>query len=121
MLNRRIATPLAGLVLAAFLATSLGCATPIYRRDYGPIVGMGGGTYDVALPGPKSRLATAGWEQTRNNDNLSEVTGADLLRAQAFPSLGGSTLARPRYLYISRSEQQMIFFGKTRRSHSVYP
>ena len=121
MSNQRIATPLARLVLAASLASLVGCATPVYRRDHGPIVGYQGNAFDVVLPGPRSRLADAGWEQTRNNDNLSEVTTADRLRAQAFPSLDGPTLARPRYIYFSRSDNRFIYFAKPPRRGTVYP
>ena len=121
MLNQRIATPLAGVVLAASLASLVGCATPVYRRDHGPIVGYQGNAFDVVLPGPRSRLADAGWEQTRNNDNLSEVTTADRLRAQAFPSLDGPTLARPRSIYISQSANRFIYFARPSRRPSVYP
>lgn len=111
--------------LCALLALILAaCASPVARREAGPVVGSQGTSWDVVLSaisieGAGSDSVSLSPERARRDEHLRQAQTAGL-PADFWPAPAQPSLRKPQRVTLSRNTDTTVLFVRERRQHGRY-
>jgi hypothetical protein len=112
------------LVLLGLVAIAVqgGCATKLHRRaakpyflPEGQVSAAQGSAWDGVLPGPASAGLDSGYEVARRDEGLNRRDAISPAYQDAFADERLPSLDWRSYLYLSRSQNRFLYFGRPPR------